>query len=120
MRSLYLYIIYERICCMKFLFHVDQVKVSWGSIYSNESLVARVSRVVAFSVKRVCHSECLATFIKLFSPQVTDFFSRTDDLFNEMIWQKKLRGKSFQVYYFYSKSKNSQGGALLEAFECLY
>ena len=82
---------------MKFLFHVDQVKVSWGSIYSNESLVARVSRVVAFSVKRVCHSECLATFIKLFSPQVTDFFSRTDDLFNEMIWQKKLRGKSFQV-----------------------
>ena len=25
--------------------------------------------------------------------KVTDFFSRTDDLFNEMIWQKKLRGK---------------------------
>ena len=24
--------------------------------------------------------------------KVTDFFSRTDDLFNEMIWQKKLRG----------------------------
>merc|ERR1712176_1372358 len=23
--------------------------------------------------------------------KVTDFFSRTDDLFNEMIWQKKLR-----------------------------
>ena len=29
--------------------------------------------------------------------KVTDFFSRTDDLFNEMIWQKKLRGTRYDM-----------------------
>ena len=32
--------------------------------------------------------------------KVTDFFSRTDDLFNEMIWQKKLRGLCFGDRFF--------------------
>lgn len=53
-----------------------------------------------FPIPEICEYLTRDTKIKIYNTaerddqgsKVSDFFEKTDDMFNEMMWQKKLRG----------------------------
>ena len=61
---------------------------------------------IVFPVPQVCEYLTKETKTKVFATaerdeqgsKVTDFFERTEDMFMEMQWQKKLRGEKIMDY----------------------
>lgn len=61
----------------------------------------RTMEQIVFPVPQICEFLTRESKMKVFftaerdeqGSKVSDFFERTDHLFNEMKWQKKLRGK---------------------------
>lgn len=69
----------------------------------------RTMEQIVFPVPQICEFLTRETKVKVYntterdeqSSKVSDFFERTEDLFNEMKWQKKLRGQP--VLYWVSR-----------------
>lgn len=63
----------------------------------------RTLEQIVFPIPEICELITLDTKIKVLNTterddqgsKVSDFFERTEDMFNEMKWQKKLRGTMF-------------------------
>lgn len=63
-----------------------------------------------FPIPEICELITLDTKIKVLhtterddqGSKVSDFFERTEDMFNEMKWQKKLRGETLQNSNYHS------------------
>lgn len=68
----------------------------------------RTLEQIVFPIPEICELITVDTKIKVLNTterddqgsKVSDFFERTEDMFNEMKWQKKLRGKSEIILYF--------------------
>lgn len=62
----------------------------------------RTLEQIVFPIPEICELITLDTKIRVLNTtdrddqgsKVSDFFERTEDMFNEMKWQKKLRGTS--------------------------
>lgn len=60
----------------------------------------RTLEQIVFPIPEICEYLTRDTKIKIYNTaelddqgsKVSDFFEKTDDMFNEMMWQKKLRG----------------------------
>lgn len=63
----------------------------------------RTLEQIVFPIPEICELITVDTKIKVLNTterddqgsKVSDFFERTEDMFNEMKWQKKLRGISY-------------------------
>jgi len=60
----------------------------------------RTLEQIVFPIPEICEYLTHDTKVKIYNTaerddqgsKVSDFFEKTDDMFNEMMWQKKLRG----------------------------
>lgn len=67
----------------------------------------RTLEQIVFPIPEICEYITHETKVRIFNTaerddqgsKVLDFFERSDDMFNEMKWQKKLRGWCFSFNY---------------------
>jgi inositol 1,4,5-triphosphate receptor type 1 len=65
----------------------------------------RTLEQIVFPIPEICEYITSDTKVKILNTaerddqgsKVSDFFERTEDMFNEMKWQKKLRGKILSI-----------------------
>ena len=65
----------------------------------------RTMEQIVFPIPEICEYITSDTKVKILNTaerddqgsKVSDFFERTEDMFNEMKWQKKLRGKIMSI-----------------------
>ena len=68
----------------------------------------RTLEQIVFPIPEICEYLTHDTKVKILNTaelddqgsKVVDFFDRTEGMFNEMKWQKKLRGKNNIFFYF--------------------
>ena len=68
----------------------------------------RTMEEIVFPVPNICEFLTRESKLRIYytterdeqGSKINDFFLRAEDLFNEMNWQKKLRGRSWLCYIF--------------------
>lgn len=80
-------------------------------IFSSSQIVRndRTLEQIVFPIPEICEYLTTDTKLKILNTaerddqgsKVADFFERTEETFNEMKWQKKLRGNFIIQFHFY-------------------
>lgn len=87
---------YTYIYIMTLFLHILLYQINFFQIVRND----RTLEQIVFPIPEICELITVDTKIKVLNTterddqgsKVSDFFERTEDMFNEMKWQKKLRG----------------------------